>query len=264
MSHHFRERLNSGELLIGTIVSLASPEVAELLAGVGFDWLFIDAEHSALDPIQAQRLMQGAGRDMPCLVRLPSAAEVPIKKALDSGAAGIIAPQVNTAQAAEQVVRLAKYAPDGQRGVGVGRAHGYGLGFQQYVSSANQLVAVVVQAEHVEAVEHIGEIVAVPGIDAVLVGPYDLSASLGKPGQVDDPEVRAAIDRITSACKQAGVKLGIFGMTAGAVRPYIAAGYTLIVAGIDTALLGRAAVDLLAEILSPAGSMLDHFEIANG
>ncbi|MFN2224473.1 MAG: aldolase/citrate lyase family protein, partial [Candidatus Promineifilaceae bacterium] len=113
---------------------------------------------------------------------------------------------------------------------------------------ANQETVVVVQAEHIEAVNHIDEIVAVPGIDAVLVGPYDLSASLEKLGQVDDPQVRAAIDRVTDACLQAGVRLGIFGMTAGAVRPYIDAGYTLIVAGIDTVLLGRAATQLLAEL----------------
>jgi 2-keto-3-deoxy-L-rhamnonate aldolase RhmA len=123
------------------------------------------------------------------------------------------------------------------------------LSFQEYVSAANEDLAVVVQAEHIEAVRNIEAIVAVPGIDAVLVGPYDLSASLGKLGQVDDPEVRAAIDRVTEACLKAGIRLGIFGMTAAAVKPYINAGYTLIVAGIDTVLLGRAAADLLDELV---------------
>jgi 2-keto-3-deoxy-L-rhamnonate aldolase RhmA len=248
MEHGFRTRLKSGELLAGTMVTLASPEVAELLAEVGFDWLFIDAEHSPLGPTQLQRVMQGAGKDMPCLVRLPAASEVAIKKALDSGAAGIIVPQINSARAAQDIVKMAKYAPDGQRGVGVGRAHGYGLRFQDYVSRANEDVTVVVQAEHIEAVRNIDEIAAVPGVDAVLVGPYDLSASMGKLGQVNDPEVRAAIDRVTEACLDKGVKLGIFGMTAGAVKPYAEAGYTLIVAGIDTALLGQAAGKLRAQI----------------
>ena len=251
MKNRFRSRLMSGELLAGTMVTLGSPEVAELLAEVGFDWLFVDAEHSPLGPAQLQRVMQGAGRETPCLIRLPSAGEVAIKKALDSGAAGIIVPQINTAQAAANVVRMAKYAPDGQRGVGVSRAHGYGLNFGEYVSGANEAVTVVVQAEHIEAVRNIEQIVAVPGIDAVLVGPYDLSASLGKLGRVNDPEVRAAIDQVTEACLQAGVRLGIFGMTFGAVKPYIEAGYTLIVAGIDTALLGQAAGKLLAQIKQP-------------
>ena len=154
----------------------------------------------------------------------------------------------DSARAAEDVVRMAKYAPDGQRGVGVSRAHGYGLSFQEYVSRANEEVTVVVQAEHIEAVRNIEQIVAVPGIDAVLVGPYDLSASLGKLGQVNDPEVRAAIEQVTEACLTTGVRLGIFGMTYGAVKPYIDAGYTLIVAGIDTALLGQAAGKLLAQL----------------
>lgn len=248
MEQGFRSRIAAGDVLVGTMVTLNSPEVAELLSGVGFDWLFVDAEHSPLGPLELQRIMQGAGRQIPCLVRLPAAGEVPIKKALDSGAAGIIVPQINTAQAAESVVRLAKYAPEGGRGVGVSRAHQYGLSFQAYVDTANEDLAVVVQAEHIEAVQNIEEIVAVPGIDAILVGPYDLSASLGKLGQVNDPEVREAIDRVTGACLYAGVRLGIFGMTAAAVRPYIDAGYTLIVAGIDTVLLGRAAADLLAEL----------------
>jgi 2-keto-3-deoxy-L-rhamnonate aldolase RhmA len=248
MKHRFRSRLKSGELLAGTMVSLDSPEVAELLAGVGFDWLFIDAEHSPLGPAQWQSLMQGAGRDMPCLIRLPSTGEVPIKKALDAGAAGIIVPQINSAEAAEAVVQWAGYSPDGQRGVGVGRAHGYGLDFQEYVATANEEITVVVQAEHIEAVRHIDTIAAVPGIDAVLVGPYDLSASLGKLGQVNDPEVRVAIDRVTEACLKAGIRLGIFGMTAAAVRPYVEAGYTLIVAGIDSVLLGQAAKKLLSQL----------------
>ncbi|UCG24066.1 MAG: 2,4-dihydroxyhept-2-ene-1,7-dioic acid aldolase [Chloroflexota bacterium] len=248
MKHSFRSRIAAGELLVGTMVTLNSPEVSELLAKVGFDWLFIDAEHSPLGPPEVQRIMQGAGRQMPCLVRLPSAGEVPIKKALDSGAAGIIAPQINSAKAAEDVVRMAKYAPGGSRGVGVSRAHGYGLHFQEYLSTANEELTVVAQAEHVEAVRNIESIVATPGIDAVFVGPYDLSASLGKPGQVDDPEVQAAIDRVTQVCIRAGMRLGVFGMRAAAVKPFIESGYTLIVAGIDTVMLGRAAADLLTKL----------------
>jgi 2-dehydro-3-deoxyglucarate aldolase len=250
MTQSFRSRVAAGDLLLGTMITLDSPEISELMVGVGFDWLFLDAEHSTLGPPELQRIMQGVGRQMPCLVRLQSAGEAPIKKALDIGAAGIIVPQINSAQAAADVVRLAKYPPEGSRGVGVGRAHGYGQSFQEYVASANEDLAVVVQAEHIEAVRNIEAIAATPGIDAVLVGPYEMSASLGKLGQVDDPEVRAAIDRVTKACLKAGIRLGIFGMTAAAVKPYIEAGYTLIVAGIDTVLLGQAAADLLAELKS--------------
>jgi len=250
MKHAFRRRLHAGERLLGTLVSLPSPETAEILAGLGFDWLFLDAEHAPLSAHHLQRILQGAGPTLPCLVRLPGRDEVFIKKALDIGAAGIIAPMVNTAAQAERVVRLSKYAPEGVRGVGVGRAHGYGLAFREYIETANEKVTVVVQAEHTEAVENMAAIVRVPGIDAVLVGPYDLSASLGRPGDVGHPQVTAAIDHITDVCREAGVPLGIFGMDADAVRPFVQKGYTLIVAGIDTVLIGRAAESLLERLRS--------------
>jgi 2-dehydro-3-deoxyglucarate aldolase len=233
-----------GETLIGTMITLPLPEIAELLAEVGFDWLFLDAEHSPLNTREMQRIMQGAG-PTPCVVRLANDSEVAIKKALDIGAAGIIVPQVNSAEQAEQVVWRAKYAPEGTRGVGVGRAHRYGLGFGEYVGRANAETAVIVQAEHIKAVENIEAIIQVPGVDAVLVGPYDLSASLGLMGQVDHLDVVAAIQQVTDVCLAAGMRLGIFGMSATAVTPYIDQGYTLITAGIDTALLGQAAKLLL-------------------
>jgi len=230
------------------MVTLSCPEVAEVLAGAGFDWLFIDAEHSPLEAQTMQALLQGAGPATPCVVRLSFSGELPIKKALDIGAAGIIAPQVNSAEQAEAVVRFSKYSPEGARGVGIGRAHGYGLRFQEYVATANESVAVIVQAEHADAVQNIESIVRVPGIDGVLVGPYDLSASLGKLGQVDHPEVTSAIDRVTQACRKADVRLGIFGTSSDAVRPYIEKGYTLISVGVDTMMLGQAAKSVLATL----------------
>lgn len=248
MRHQFRHRLKSGELLFGTDLTLASPEVAEVLTGVGFDWLFLDAEHAPLQAIHIQRILQAAGPGMPCLVRLPASDELAIKRALDTGAAGIIAPMVNSAEHARQVVRFARYPPLGNRGVGIGRAHGYGLRFQEYVQTANENIAVIVQVEHIQAVENIEAILQVQGLDAVLLGPYDLSASLGRLGQVEHPEVTSAIQHVTAACRQTGLPLGVFGVSAEAVKPYIRQGYTLIVAGVDTILLGLAARQLLAQL----------------
>lgn len=247
MDRPFRQRLKSGERLIGTMITLASPETAEVLASAGFDWLFLDNEHSPMEAPQLQTVIRAAG-NTPCVVRVSHSAEVPIKKALDIGAAGIIAPQVNSAAQAAQVVSWARYAPLGTRGVGLGRAHGYGLKFQDYVNSANDHVAVIVQAEHIDAVNDIEAITRVPGVDAVLVGPYDLSASLGRLGEVTHPDVVAAIDRVTAACRAANMPLGIFGLSAPAVQPYLERGYTLIVVGADTVLLGTAARDLLAQV----------------
>lgn len=249
MGHEFRKRLLDGDLLVGTMVSLGYPEVGELLAQAGFDWLFLDAEHSPMTPAIMQAVMQGAGREMPCLVRLPSGDEVAIKKALDIGAAGIIVPMVNSAGQAAQMVQWAKYPPQGTRGVGLGRATGYGHAFQEYLDSANEETAVVVQAEHIQAVKNIEAIVGVPGVDAVLIGPYDLSASMGLIGQVAHPEVQEAIGRVTQVCREVNVPLGIFGVTAEAVKPYIKRGYTLIVAGADSIMLGAGAREILQQLL---------------
>lgn len=248
MTDNFRSRLASGETLLGTMVTLATPSIAEVLADVGFDWLFIDGEHGPLESAELLAILQAVGRRIPCIVRVPTAAEVPIKKALDLGAAGIIAPQVNTPEQAANVVSWSRYAPAGTRGVGLARAHGYGQRFQEYVESANDQVAVIVQAEHADAVNNIDAIAQVPGVDAVLLGPYDLAASLGKMGQVDDPVVLEAIDRITTACQAAGIPLGYFGVNAAAVRPYRDRGYTLLVASVDTLLLGGAAKRILSEL----------------
>jgi 2-dehydro-3-deoxyglucarate aldolase len=247
MSQSFRARLRAGGPLFAPLMTLNSPAVAELMAEAGFDWLFIDAEHSTLDTSQMQSLLQAAS-PTPCIIRIASGDDVPIKKALDIGAAGIIVPQVNSADHARRIVQSAKYAPAGQRGLGIARAHRYGLKVREYMQTANDDTAVIVQAEHRDAVTNIEAIVRVEGVDGVLIGPYDLSASLGLPGAVDHPEVRGAIARVRAACLAAGVPIGIFGLNADAVRPYIAQGFTMIVAGVDTVLLGNAATALVATL----------------
>ncbi len=243
-----REKLLRGERLLGTIVSVASPQVSELLAQAGFDWLFIDAEHGLLEASAIQDLIRAAGAT-PCLVRVPSLDEVAIKQVLDAGAEGIIVPQVNSADAAKRAVAYAKYPPLGQRGVGIARAQGYGFELDDYLARANERITVVVQAEHIEAVANIEDIAVTPGVDAVFVGPYDLAASLDRMGRVTDREVVQAIDHITRACQANDTRLGVFGASADAVNPYIAQGFTLIAAGTDTLLLGRGARELLEKLL---------------
>ena len=187
MTGNFRQRLIAGETLIGTIVTLESPEIVEALCHIGFDWLFIETEHSPLLPHAVQQIIQMAA-DTPCVVRLSRSDEISIKRALDAGAAGIIVPQVNSAAHARLVVSYAKYAPMGTRGIGLSRASKYGLNFDDYVANANENTAVIVQAEHIDAVENIDEICDVEGVDAVFIGPYDLSASLNKIGRLRDRE----------------------------------------------------------------------------
>ncbi|MGD9858013.1 MAG: HpcH/HpaI aldolase/citrate lyase family protein [Planctomycetaceae bacterium] len=248
MPGSFRSRLKAGERLIGTMVTIPSAATAEILADVGFDWLFLDGEHGPLGTSDMLAILQAVGDRVPCIVRVHGAEEGPIKRILDLGAAGIIVPQTNTAQQVADVVRFSRYAPVGARGVGLGRAHGYGLRFQEYMDKANDEVVVIVQAEHADAVKNIQEMAAVPGIDAILLGPYDLAASLGKMGQINDPEVTGAIDRVTAACRQANLPLGIFGITADSLRPYMDQGYSLIVASVDTLFLGGAAKSMLSQL----------------
>ena len=243
----FINGLRAGKRLVGTIVGLPSPEIAEIMAGAGFDWLFIDAEHGPIDPLTAQRMLQAAGR-CPCIVRVPAADEAWLKKVLDIGAAGVLVPQVRTASEVERVVERCRYAPQGVRGIGAARAHAYGARYAEYAATANETVAVIVQAENREAIDNIEAIASVPGVDAVFVGPYDLSASFGKLAAVDDAEVVGAIRRVRDVCRQRSVALGAFAATPDAARPLIADGFNLIAVGADTSALvsaSRAVVDAL-------------------
>jgi 2-keto-3-deoxy-L-rhamnonate aldolase RhmA len=248
MTGAFRKRLLAGETLLGSMVTLPTAAVAEIFADLGFDWLFIDGEHSPLETAELLSILQAVGHRVACVVRVPGAEEAPIKKILDQGAEGIIVPQVNTVEQAASVVRFARYAPKGARGVGLARAQGYGLRFQEYLDTSNEQVAVIVQAENVRAVENIEAIVKVEGIDAIQLGPYDLAASLGKMGRIDDPVVVDAIEHITKTCQAAGMPLGYFGVSAAALRPWMERGCTLITAGADALFLASAAKRLLEEL----------------
>lgn len=241
MNLNFRKRLQNGELLIGTLITIPAPAVAEIMVEIGFDWLFLDTEHGAYNAQEAQGILQAVDHHCPCVIRVPSNEEVWIKKALDIGAAGIIAPGVNSAEEAERIVRLCKYPPRGIRGVGIGRAHGYGLKFSDYVERANEDVAVILQAENTRAVANIAEIVRVPDLDAVLIGPYDLSASMGKMGLINDAAVQAAITKVMESCKTAGVPLGIFVDSAESAAPFIQKGYTLIAVSTDALHMAQSA-----------------------
>lgn len=241
MLNSFRKRLLNGDLLISTLISLPSPEVVELLSKANFDWLFIDGEHGPFDTLHMQRLLQAASTNCPCLIRVPSHDVVSIKRALDIGAAGIIVPQINNAEQADAAIRAAKYPPNGVRGVGLARAHEYGRSFANYLQTANEETCVVIQAETRDAIDNIEEIVALSGVDAILIGPYDLSANLGHTGEVEHPEVLAAIEKVEYTCKKNSVKLGYFGVSAQAVRPYIEKGFTLVTVGVDSLLLQTSA-----------------------
>ena len=237
----FRERLARREPLLGTLLTLPSPEIAELLAGAGFDWLFIDMEHGLLDFAAVQRMVQAVASTCPCLVRVPNNEPILIGKALDTGADGIIVPHVTTAAEARAAVVAAKYPPSGARSIGVGRAQGYGRRLRESIAEDNEATLVVAQVEHVDAVSEIDEIVSVPGVSAVFIGPFDLSASFGKPGEIDAPDVRKAMSAFASACAARPLACGLFLGDGLAARRAFDEGYSLVCAATDTLLLGEAA-----------------------
>ena len=244
----FKEKLRQDVPLVGIIQTLASSEITEIIAAAGFDWLFVDLEHGTLGIREAQVLLQAANPALDCLVRVPANQEDWIKKSLDIGADGIIIPQIHSAREAARAVASCKYPPQGNRSVGIARAHGYGPHFDQYVANANDEIAVVLQIEHSQAVANIDAIAGVPGIDALFVGPYDLSASMGKPGRVNDADVQRAIAAVKECADAVGLPVGIFAADPVAARACMAAGYKLIAVGMDTLLLGKAARETVAAL----------------
>ena len=243
----FKKRLTAGERLTGTILTLPAPELAEIAAGAGFDWLFLDMEHGLLDIAGAQRMVQAAGA-CPCLIRVPVNEPVWIKKAMDIGSAGLIFPNIKSAEEAARAVREAKYPPEGVRSVGIGRAHGYGARFAEYVASANLDTILVAQVEHIDGVGNIDDILGTPGVDAVFVGPFDLSASMGKPGRTGDTDVRGAIAAVRKACAARGVPAGIFAPDVGAARAALGEGFSFVCVGMDVTLYSGLASRLVKDL----------------
>lgn len=193
----------------GCWVTLANPLVPELLSIAGFDWIAIDMEHSSIDLSDLPGLLISAeaNRLVP-LVRVGELNPNLIKRIMDAGAYGVIAANVCTAQDAELVVNSVKYPPVGTRGVGLYRAQHYGNEFSRYVKWANEESVVIVQIEHKNAVQNIDEIFSIKGVDAYLIGPYDLSASFGKPGVFDSEEMIEAMGLVLKAAKRHGVVAG--------------------------------------------------------
>lgn len=247
--NHFRQRLRANDTpLIGTLITLPCAEIADALSRLSFDWLWIDLEHGNLDLRDAQMLVQSIGNRCASLVRVPSQDEVWLKKVLDIGIDGVIVPQVKTAEEAQRLVSLCQYPPQGVRGVGIARAQGYGITFQEYIQQANEHTSIVLQIEHIDAVKNIHEILAVEGVDAVLIGPYDLSGSLQKLGEVQHPEVVETIQSILDACVQHNMPAGIFCATPEQAAHWQKAGVNLLAIGIDITFLWRAAQQALLAI----------------
>lgn len=206
---NLKDKLTKRELTIGSWITFGDPAVAEIMARSGFDWLTLDMEHGSLSSDQAQNIIRTVDLcGIPLLVRVMENNPELIKRYMDMGAYGVIVPLINSKSNAEKAVNAVKYPPKGTRGVGLARAQHYSMDLESYMKWNQEKSVVIVQIEHIKAVENLEAIMGVKGVDGMMIGLYDLSGSLGYPGQFDHPSVRGAMDEIYSQSKMNGYLLG--------------------------------------------------------
>ncbi|WP_152572108.1 HpcH/HpaI aldolase family protein [Jejuia pallidilutea] len=236
-----KKKLQNREVSIGSWLTIPHQAVIEILSTAGFEWLTIDMEHS---PISIETIMNLIGHiqgnNMQALVRVSKNEEVPIKRVLDAGADGVIVPMIRNKEEAIQAVNYVKYPPKGKRGVGLNRAQKYGTAFNTYQKWLEHEVVVIAQIEHIDAVNNLEDIFSVEGIDGIIVGPYDLSASMGYPGEYDRDDVNAALKRVYEIAKKLKKPLGFHIIDSGYEKTLekINEGYSFIAFSLDFFFLG--------------------------
>jgi len=243
---NLKQSLKKCELTIGSWITIGHSSIVEIMATAGFDWLTVDMEHSAITLDIAQNLIATIkANKMDALVRVGKNDELIIKHVMDAGADGVIVPMINTKEDAEKAVKSVKYPPQGDRGVGLARAQNYGIGFDEYKEWLNNDSIVIAQIEQKKAVENIEEIIAVNGIDGIIIGPYDMSASYGFAGELDNEILLNAISTVEKACKAADFALGyhIIKPNHLEVQEKIDLGYSFIGFSLDFFFLGDKARD---------------------
>lgn len=240
------EKLAQRQPAIGTFVLTGEPAITEIFGYADFDFVIIDTEHSPNDinaVVNHIRAAQVSG--LSPLVRVTKNDPSLILRALDSGAGGVVVPQVNSAAEAKAAVAAARYGPAGERGVaGIVRAARFGFTpFADYLKQANQAL-VIVQIEHIDAVANLDEILAVEGVDGIFIGPTDLSQSMGITGQFNNQSLREVIGQVFEQAKATDKWIGIFCVNAADAREWAAKGAVLLTIGTDTMLIAQAAREL--------------------
>jgi 2-dehydro-3-deoxyglucarate aldolase len=206
-----RSKLQNGITSIGSWMQIPSTSVAEIMGDAGYDWIAVDLEHGSMSTSQLPDLFRAIelGGTLP-LARLAHSHLKDAKDALDAGAGGIIIPMIETAEQLESIIQYACWPPEGIRGVGFSRANLYGKYFKEYSEEARKTL-IIAQIEHINAVSNIDKILNVPGLDAIIIGPYDLSASMNITGDFENPIFKTAFNKILESCirlkKAAGVHI---------------------------------------------------------
>lgn len=237
-----KAKLKNREITIGSWITFSDPAIAEIMAKSGFDWLVIDNEHSCLTVSNIQELIRVIDLcGVPPLVRVMQNNSDLIKKFMDAGAHGVIVPMVNTKEDAEKVVNAVKYSPIGTRGVGLSRAQNYSRDFESYRKWNQENSIVIIQVEHYLAIENLEAIMSVEGVDGFIVGPYDLSGSLGIPGEFNHPKFLEAINTITEKAKKNGYLIGqhVVEPNPSLIQGKIENGYKFLAFGVDFLFFGE-------------------------
>ena len=235
----FRKRCIAAERLVGTFAAIPHPVAIEVTAQAGLDFICIDWEHAQIARDAIENLVRAADvHGVPAIVRVPGHAPEAIAAALDSGASGVLVPRVSTAAQAAAAVAASRYPPEGARGVGPGRAAGYGYRIPEYLAAANSGVLLAVQVETAEGLANVEAIAATDGVDLIFVGPGDLSVSIGAVGSKGAPRLGNAIRTILAAAKQHGKSAGIFCAKPEDAARWAAEGATFFLLASDTMFLG--------------------------
>jgi 4-hydroxy-2-oxoheptanedioate aldolase len=251
----FRQRLRRGDRQIGLWLALANAYAAEVVAGAGFDWCAIDAEHAPNTlPTLLATLQALAAYPVQPVIRLPDDNATFIKQVLELGAQNLLVPMVESPQQARALVRATRYPPQGMRGVGAGLARSGRWGrYSDYLVRANDLVCLLVQIESVQAAAQVRDIAAVDGVDGVLFGPADLAASMGLLGQSGDPRVCALIEQSIGEVQHAGKAAGVYVADEALARRYLQAGAGFVAVGSDAGVLRGGAAALAMRFKAGAG-----------
>jgi len=246
-----KEKLKNNELTIGSWIMIGHPMVVDVMALAGFEWLVVDLEHTAIDINTTQNLISTIqANGIKALVRVSKNEEVVIKRVLDIGADGIIVPMVNSKEDAIKAIEYAMYPPKGKRGVGLYRASKYGIGFEEYKRWIEEELVIIAQIEHIEGVENIEEILQIEEIDGTIIGPYDLSGSMGYPGEFEREDVKKAVQKVLDKSREYGKPSGfhVVDTEPNKLKEKIQAGCTFLAYGIDYFFMRDLAIKGMKEI----------------
>ena len=251
-----KNRIKNGEIVIGGWLQSSSAEIAGIMAKCGFDWIAVDLEHGSIAICQLPEIFNSIklNGSVP-VARVKNSEELSIRQALDAGAEGVIVPMVSDEETARKIISSIYYPPKGRRGIGFCTANLYGMDFDNYLNSWNDSCFLIAQIENIEGVEHCNAIFSQSGIDGYMIGPYDLSGSLGEVGNFKSSKYKKALEQVQKVAKKHSCAAGLHIVMPNTenVKNAIKNGYSFIAYGIDTVAIWKLFQEDIALIKSEIG-----------